>query len=254
MLTKDTAALFGIGCFEDYAYIEKNLSEVRARLTAAAKRVGNPTPTLIAVTKSATDDEVRALVAAGVDAIAENRPQLFTARAAILDEMTARASEAGIGHITPDIHLIGTLQTNKVKYVVERAATIQSLDSEKLAAEIEKQAEKRGVTAKVLIEVNSGREEAKGGLMPEDVRAFAEGLSRFPHLVPCGLMTMGPDCEDPEDYRPYFRLTRALAEELSAAGLLPASPILSMGMSGSYEVAAEEGATHVRVGRTLFVR
>ena len=106
----------------------------------------------------------------------------------------------------------------------------------------------------VLIEVNSGREEAKGGLLPEDVRAFAEGLSRFPHLAPCGLMTMGPDCEDPEDYRPYFRLTRALAEELSAAGLLPASPILSMGMSGSYEIAAEEGATHVRVGRTLFVR
>ena len=110
------------------------------------------------------------------------------------------------------------------------------------------------MTVNVLIEVNSGREEAKGGLMPEQVRGFAEGLSRYPHLVPQGLMTMGPDCEDPEDYRPYFRLTRALAEELSAAGLLPEHPVLSMGMSGSYAVAAEEGATHVRVGRTLFAK
>lgn len=254
MLTKDTAALFGIGCPEDFAYIEKNLENVRARLSEAAKKAGTPVPTLIAVTKSASDDEVRALVAAGVDAIAENRPQLFTARAAILDEMAAKAKDADISHRTPDIHLIGSLQTNKVKYVVERAASIQSLDSERLAAEIEKQAEKRGVTVNVLIEVNSGREEAKGGLMPEQVRGFAEGLSRYPHLVPQGLMTMGPDCEDPEDYRPYFRLTRALAEELSAAGLLPEHPVLSMGMSGSYAVAAEEGATHVRVGRTLFAK
>ena len=254
MLTKDTANLFGIECPEDYAYIEKNLADVRARLAAAAKRGKNAPPTLIAVTKSASDDEVRALVAAGVDAIAENRAQLFVARAAILDDMAARAADAALAHRTPDIHLIGSLQTNKVKYVVERAASIQSLDSERLAAEIEKQAAKRGVTARVLIEVNSGREEAKGGLMPEEVRGFAEGLSRFPHLMPQGLMTMGPDCDDPEEYRPYFRLTRSLAEELSAAGLLPSRPILSMGMSGSYEIAAEEGATHVRVGRTLFVK
>ena len=254
MLTKDTAALFGIEAFEDYAYIERNLEAVRTRLAAAAARGKNAVPTLIAVTKSATDDEVRALVAAGVDAIAENRPQLFTARAAILDGMADAAARAGLTFRTPDIHLIGTLQTNKVKYVVERAASIQSLDSEKLAAEIEKQAAKRGVTVRVLIEVNSGREEAKGGLMPEDVRAFAEGLAAYPNLVPQGLMTMGPDCEDPEDYRPYFRLTRALAEELAKNDLLPADFTLSMGMSGSYEIAAEEGATEVRVGRTLFAR
>lgn len=254
MLTKDTAPLFGIGCYENYAYIERNLEAVRSRLAAAAKRSGNPIPTLIAVTKSAEDDEVLALIAAGVDAIAENRAQLFTARAALLDEMTEKAAAAGLAFTAPAIHLIGNLQTNKVKYVVERAATIQSLDSERLAAEIEKQAAKRGMTVNVLIEINSGREVAKGGLLPEEVRAFAESLSKFPHLVPTGLMTMGPDCEDPEDYRPYFRLTRALAEELSAAGLLPARPILSMGMSGSYEIAAEEGATQVRVGRTLFAK
>lgn len=226
----------------DFGYIAENLATVRSRLAAAAARGGHPTPTLIAVTKSASDDEVRALLSFGVDAIAENRPQMFTARAAIADEVKATAK----------IHLIGSLQTNKVKYVVGRAAMIQSLDSLRLADEIERIAAKREVTVPVLIEVNSGREEQKGGLLPEQVPAFAEALKGYPHLLVAGLMTMGPDCDDPEDYRPYFRLVRALSEELTAAGLLPPSPALSMGMSGSYEVAAEEGATHVRVGRTLF--
>ena len=228
----------------DFKYIAENLADVRARLAAAAQRAGRPTPTLIAVTKSATDDEVRALLTFGVDAIAENRPQMFTARAALCDEVGA----------TGEIHLIGNLQTNKVKYVVGRAAMIQSLDSIRLADEIERIAARREVCVPVLIEVNSGREEAKGGLLPEEVPAFAEALAAYPHLLVRGLMTMGPDCEDPEDYRPYFRLVRELAEELSAKGLLPHSPALSMGMSGSYEVATEEGATHVRVGRTLFAK
>lgn len=235
-----------------FSYIRDNLAAVRARLTAAAARGGYPVPRLIAVTKSATDEEVRALLAFGVDAIAENRPQLFTARAAIADALAEEAKAAGGKETATEIHLIGTLQTNKVKYVVGRAATIQSLDSWKLAAEIERIAAKREVRVPVLIEVNSGREAQKGGLLPEEVPAFAEQLATLPHLLPAGLMTMGPDCETPEEYRPYFRLTRALAAELSARALLPASPALSMGMSGSFEVAAEEGATMVRVGRTLF--
>ena len=230
----------------EYRYIEDNLAAVRARLADAAARRGHAVPKLIAVTKSATDDEVRALLSFGVDAIAENRPQCFRARAAI-------ATELGVLP-TPELHLIGSLQTNKVKYVIETAALIQSLDSERLAAEIERQAERRGISARVLIEVNSGREESKGGLLPEEVTAFAEGLTRFPHIKALGLMTMGPDCESPEDYRPYFQRTRELAEELAARGLLPEKPLLSMGMSESYEIAAEEGATMVRVGRTLFHR
>ena len=233
----------------EYRYIEKNLAAVRLRLAAAAARGGHPVPKLIAVTKSATDDEVRALLALGIEAIAENRAQLFRARADIIDALALSSGET-----RPEIHLIGSLQTNKVKYVVGRAATVQSLDSARLAEALEAQAEKRGVTLPVLIEVNSGREEQKGGLMPEEVTAFAEGLRCYPHLLPLGLMTMGPDCEEPEGYRPYFRLVRELAEELTARGLLPEHPALSMGMSGSYEIAAEEGATHVRVGRTLFDR
>ena len=236
----------------EYSHIRENLSSVRARLAAAAARGGNPTPKLIAVTKSATDDEVRALLLFGVDAIAENRPQLFVARAALADALCEEAVALGRAPTATEIHLIGTLQTNKVRHVVGRAATIQSVDSEKLAAEIERIAAKRELTVPVLIEVNSGREAQKGGLMPEDVPAFAAHLATLPHLCPVGLMTMGPDCETAEEYRPYFKLTRALAGELAAKALLPAAPLLSMGMSGSYEIAAEEGATMVRVGRTLF--
>lgn len=231
----------------EYAYIKENLATVRERLAAAAARGGHPVPRLIAVTKSATDDEVRALLAFGVEAIAENRAQLFRARADIIDALP-RAE----GQEPPEIHLIGSLQTNKVKYVVGRAATVQSLDSARLAEALEAQAEKRNVTVPVLIEVNSGREEQKGGLLPEEVTAFAEELRCYPHLLPLGLMTMGPDCEAPEGYRPYFRLVRELAASLAARELLPEHPTLSMGMSGSYEIAAEEGATHVRVGRMLF--
>lgn len=236
-----------------YSYIGDNLAAVRERLAAAAARSGNAVPRLIAVTKSASDDEVRALLRFGVDAIAENRPQLFTARAALIDEVRDALLAEGRTMDT-EIHLIGNLQTNKVKYVVGRAATIQSLDSERLAAEIHRMAEKRGVIAPVLLEVNSGREAQKGGLMPEEVRPFAERMRAYPALSVMGLMTMGPDFENPEDYRPCFCLVRELARELSAAGLLPPAPILSMGMSGSYEIAAEEGATHVRVGRSLFHR
>ncbi len=233
----------------EFTYIAENLAAVRERLAAAAARGGYPVPKLIAVTKSATDDEVRALLALGAEAIAENRAQLFRARADIIDALPRRE-----GQTPPEIHLIGSLQTNKVKYVVGRAATVQSLDSQRLAEALEAQAAKCGVTVPVLIEVNSGREEQKGGLLPEEVEAFAETLRKYPHLTPLGLMTMGPDCEESEDYRPYFRLVRELAEVLSSRGLLPEQPTLSMGMSGSYEIAAEEGATHVRIGRTLFDR
>lgn len=231
-----------IPSLSEYTYIKDNLDRVRERLAAAAARAGQATPTLIAVTKSATDDEVRALLAFGIPAIAENRPQLFEVRRALIAEED----------YPTEIHLIGHLQTNKVKTVVGEAALIQSLDSLRLAAEIEKRAAAKDVTVGVLIEVNSGREEAKGGLLPEEVEDFAASLSGYPHLIPMGLMTMGPDCENPEDYRPYFTLTRELAVSLAAKGLLPEAPLLSMGMSDSYEVAAEEGATHVRVGRTLF--
>lgn len=231
---------------EDYAYIRRNVEEVQALLSQAATAAGRQTPKLIAVTKSAGDDEVLALADCGVHAIAENRVQCFCARRDLL---------AARGYDLP-IHLIGSLQTNKVKYIVRGAALIQSLDSLRLAAEIERQAAKAGCVAQVLIEVNSAAEAAKGGILPEDVLPIHAALTggAYPHIAVRGLMTMGPVLETEEGYRPYFRLTRSLFEQIAANGGFVGEPVLSMGMSDSFRVAAEEGATVVRVGRRLFKR
>lgn len=231
---------------EDFAYIRRNLEAVRAELKAAAERAARPTPTLVAVTKSAGDDEVLALCALGGVEIAENRVPCFRSRRELL---------AANGYDVP-LHLIGSLQTNKVKYIVRDAATVQSLDSLRLAAEMEKQAAKADCVLRVLIEVNSGEEANKGGILPEDVLPIHAALTggAYPHLAVAGLMTMGPVLEREEEYRPYFRLTRALFDEIAAKGGFCGEGILSMGMSDSFRVATEEGATMVRVGRRLFIK
>ena len=224
-----------------HSYIERNLRAVRAELAAAAERGGYPVPELVAVTKSATPDEVLALSQLGISCMAENRVQLLRERKELLN---------GMGQA---FDLIGSLQTNKGKYVVGEVRLVQSLDSLRLAEELNRVAERRGVSVSVLIEVNSAREEAKGGLMPEEVEGFVSALADFPALSPMGLMTMGPASRDPDELRACFRLTRALFLSLRDSGAFKTdSPILSMGMSESYAIAAEEGATMVRVGRALF--
>lgn len=226
-----------------YEYVAENLARVKEGIEAAKRRVGRADDvSLLAVTKSATDEEVLKLLQCGVGMIGENRALLFSHRVEL-------ARENGY---SPEAHVIGTLQTNKVRTVIDRVSCIQSLDSEALAREIEKQAAKRQINVRVLIEVNSGREKNKGGVMPEDTEAFYETVKKYPHLDVVGLMTMGPNCEDPEEYRPYFRETRALFDKIAAGGGFGKHPILSMGMSGSYEIAVEEGATMVRVGSNLF--
>lgn len=228
---------------EDYAYIQKNLAAVQADMARAAADAGRAVPTLVAVTKSASDDEVLALCRCGITDVAENRVPLFRARAELL-------SAHGFA---PRLHLIGSLQTNKVKYIAAGAALIQSLDSLRLAAEIERQGARIGRRIPVLCEINSGREAAKGGILPEECADFLASLSDFAHIAPMGLMTMGPACETEEEMRPYFRLTRLLCEAGAREGRFACpSPILSMGMSHSYHAAIAEGATMVRVGRRLF--
>ena len=187
---------------------------------------------------------VLALAACGVTAMAENRVQNFSARRALL-------SSHGF---SPALHLIGTLQTNKVKYIAADVSVIQSVDSLHLAAEIEKQAAKAGRTLDVLCEINSGREAQKSGVLPEEALDVCRALTGgdYPHLCLRGLMTMAPAVEEEEAYRPYFRETKALFDRCVAEGLFGTDPILSMGMSDSYRVATEEGATMVRVGRGLF--
>ena len=225
-------------------YIARNLARIREELAAAAGRAKRTPPAIVAVTKSASDEEVLSLSALHDGPIAENRVPMFRARRELL---------SAAGFDTP-IHLIGSLQTNKVKYIAADAAIIESLDSLKLAAEIERQGKRIGRIIPVLIEVNSGREAAKGGLLPEQVLPFLEELrgGAYPHVAVAGLMTMGPNCDCEEDYRPYFRETKALFDRIREEYGFAGDGILSMGMSDSYRVAAEEGATQVRIGRALF--
>ena len=228
----------------DFSYIRRNLQDVRARLSAAAARGGHPVPELIAVTKSASPEEVLALAELGASVMAENRVQLLRERLSLLE-----------GHPTaPVFDLIGSLQTNKCKHVVGAVRLVQSLDSLRLAEELNRIALARGVCVRALVEVNSAREEAKGGLMPEEVGDFVDALKEYPALRAVGLMTMGPATRDPSALRECFRETREKHLLLCQRGCFGETPVLSMGMSESFEIAAEEGATTVRVGRALFAR
>ncbi len=228
---------------ETYEYVKKAAETVIARAQAAAIRVHRAMPRMVAVTKSASDEEVLALLGTGlVSEVAENRVQCLTARRNLIEDALCH----------PDYHLIGSLQTNKVKYVVGKVSLIQSLDSERLAAEIERRCASARITQACLVEVNSGRETAKGGVMPEDAEAFLETLSQYPHIRVAGLMTMSPVTETPEGARPYFREVKTLFDKLRGEGKLPQDAILSMGMSDSFEIAIEEGADMVRVGRAFF--
>ena len=228
----------------DFSYIERNLAEVRDDLAKIAASSGKNVPTLVCVTKSGSDEELLALVRAGATDIGENRPQ----------ELMRRGELLGGAGLYPTLHEIGNLQRNKVKYIIERASLIHSLDSLTLAEEIERQATMRDIRARVLIEVNSGGEDAKGGVMPEAVEEFYLALAKFPHIEVCGLMTMGPVCEDEEEIRPYFALTKRIFDDIKTRHGFVGEGILSMGMSDSYRVAIEEGSTLVRVGRKLFNR
>jgi pyridoxal phosphate enzyme (YggS family) len=229
---------------QNYSYISSNLSRIRENVALSALRLGIPAPEILAVTKSAESAEVEALVRLfGQKMIGENRTSLFCERFDLFSDGER-----------PEMHLIGSLQTNKVKYIAGKTALIHSLDSERLAAEIEKQAAKRDIKIRVLLEINCACEDAKGGVMPKDAERFAETIKSYEHLSLAGVMTMGPVLSSEEGYRPYFRETAKTFRELSDRGYFEGTPVLSMGMSGSYRVAVEEGSTLIRVGRALFVK
>ena len=229
---------------EPFSYIKRNVENLLGALANAAKAAGVPVPRLIPVTKSATPDEFLSLLRAYPDAAAENRVQAWKERCELLEAASLPA---------PEWHLIGSLQVNKVKYVVGKVALIQSADSEKLIREIGRIADARGVRQDILLEINSGREPDKGGVLPEDARALAEFANTVPGVRLSGLMTMGPVTPDPDASRPYFALTRELFDRFCKEKLFGCdNPALSMGMSDSYLAAVMEGATMVRVGRALF--
>lgn len=225
-----------------FDYVKSNYNSLLEEIASLGKKAGREI-TLVAVTKSGSDEELLALADAGVSDIGENRPGELQRRGELL-------MKAGY---MPRLHEIGNLQRNKVKLIIGEVELIHSLDSMALAMEIEKQAKKIGRRVRVLVEVNSAREEQKGGVMPEEAEEFILEVKQLPHLEVAGLMTMGPVCADPEDIRPYFRETKELFDRLNRKRLFT-EQILSMGMSDSYAIAIEEGATLVRVGRKLFNR
>lgn len=228
----------------DFSYIEKNLLSLKEEVALTSQRLGTPPPTVIAVTKSATDEELLALAGYGAMDIAENRPQELVRRAALL-------SDAGFA---PRFHQIGHLQSNKAAKVLTISPIIHSLASESLLLELERVCAQRGARARVLIEVNSAKEAQKSGILPEEVLPFYEKALACTHIEVLGLMTMGPVCENAEDIRPYFRQTKALLDTLNDRYGFAGTPMLSMGMSDSWRVAVEEGSTHLRVGRHLFIK
>ena len=220
----------------------ERLKTVEEKIEKACERSGRDRNevTLIAVSKTNPAEAVREAFDAGQRDFGENKAQ----------EMVAK-KEACPEEIR--WHFIGNLQKNKVKYVVGNAVMIHSVSSVPLAEEIEKCAAKKGVKVSVLAEVNIAEEETKHGIGREEAVELAKAIGEMPHLSLEGLMCIAPPVEDPEENRPYFAAMRALRDEINALGL-PGVQLreLSMGMSGDYEVAVEEGATFVRVGTALF--
>ena len=224
-----------------FSYVDENLSAIRARINAAEERSGRGEVTLLAAVKYTDVEHINYLHSLGVNDIGENRVQQLLEHWELLNREDLR------------VHFIGTLQKNKVKYIIDKVSMIHSLDSLSLAAEIEKQAAKHGIVMDVLVEINSGMEENKSGVAPEDAAKFCLALGQFSHLNLRGFMTMAPKCEKNEEYRKYFRKTSQLCLDIWQKTLHNIGrPILSMGMSDSFEVAIEEGADIVRVGRALF--
>lgn len=222
--------------------LRENLELVENNILEACRRSGRDRSevTLIAVSKTKPVSMLREAYDLGIRTFGENKVQELTDKYEVLPH---------------DIewHLIGHLQRNKVKYIIDKAALIHSVDSLRLAETIEKEAAKHQMTVDILIEVNVAKEESKFGLMPEELDAFVDKIADFPHIRVKGLMTIAPFVVDPEENRPIFAHLRKLSVDIAAKNIDNITmSILSMGMTNDYQVAIEEGATMVRVGTGIF--
>lgn len=214
---------------------------VQEKVAEAALRVGRRPEevAVVAVSKGVGVEAIREAVAAGVHILGENRVQ------------EAQEKMAALSDLDLEWHLVGHLQTNKVKYAVKMFALIHSLDSVRLAREIQRRSPERPV--RVLVEVNVSGEPSKYGVSPEDVRALLEAVAPLSAVKVEGLMTMAPVVAHMEEARPYFRRLREVADRVQEWGIPGVSmQHLSMGMTQDFPVAVEEGATLVRVGTAIF--
>ena len=222
--------------------LKENLENVEQKIQAACERSGRDRSevTLIAVSKTKPAEMVQEVYDLGIRLFGENKVQEIMDKSEVLPA---------------DIHwhMIGHMQRNKVKYIIDKVDLIHSVDSVRLAETIDKEAEKHGVIANILIEVNVAKEESKFGLMPEEVPEFVEKIAGFPHIRVKGLMTIAPFVENPEENRPIFAHLRKLSVDIAKKNIDNITmSILSMGMTNDYQVAIEEGATMVRVGTGIF--
>ena len=220
------------------SFIEENLKDVEQRIRAACIRSGRKREevTLIVVSKTKPVSMIREVLELGPKDFGENKPQ----------ELRDKYDQ-----LPGDIrwHMIGNLQRNKVKYVTGRAVMIHSLGSQELALQIEKESARRGIIMPCLVEVNFAKEASKEGIMPEDAIPFIRSISTLEHVRIEGLMTVAPFVSDPEENRLCFRGLKNLAVDIKRENIDNVyMRHLSMGMTGDFEVAVEEGATMIRVG------
>jgi len=217
-----------------------NLDRVRERMAIAARRAGRDPGSvrLQPVTKTVPADVLRHAFAAGMDAFAENKIQ------------EARAKQEALADLPLRWSIVGHLQTNKAKYLARFADEFQALDSLRVAAGLQTRLEREGRRLDVFVQVNTSGETSKYGLRPDDLPRFLDELQQFDRLVPRGLMTLAVFSADMEQVRPSFRLLRSLRD--ISVRRHPEAHRLSMGMSGDYEAAIEEGADVVRVGQAIF--
>lgn len=223
-------------------FIIKNLEEVEENICRACKRSGRDRSevTLIAVSKTKPVEMLEACIDSGITVFGENKVQELCEKYEALPKNL-------------HWHLIGHLQRNKVKYVTDKAELIHSVDSLRLAKSISEDAVKKGITVNILIEVNVAGEESKFGVKTEDTEDLIRQISMLPNIFVKGLMTIAPYTEVPEKNRPIFRTLKQLSVDIGSKNIDNVSmSILSMGMTGDYEVAIEEGATMIRVGTGIF--
>lgn len=222
--------------------LKENLLIVQKNIEKACKKVGrDPSEvTLVAVSKLKPLSDIEELAAVGQMEYGENYVQELCEK---YENVSAPVHW----------HMIGHLQRNKVKYIIDKVELIHSVDSFSLAKQIEKEAEKKGVIAQILIQVNIAEEDTKFGLEQEDVIALVREISTLPHVKIRGLMTSAPYVNDPEENRCYFKKLHQLFIDIPKENIDNVSmDILSMGMTNDYEVAIEEGATMIRVGTGIF--
>lgn len=223
-------------------FIKENLAEVEEKICNACKRAGRKREevTLIAVSKTKPTEMMETCIEQGVTVFGENKVQELCEKYEILPK---------------DLHwhMIGHLQRNKVKYITDKVELIHSVDSLRLAEAISEDAVKKGIHVNILLEVNVAQEESKFGISTEETEHLLRQIAVLPNISVQGLMTIAPYTEDPEENRLVFRILKQLSVDIKEKNIDNVyMNVLSMGMTGDYEVAIEEGATMVRVGTGIF--